>query len=220
MPHEPRRSFHEQLDELTRSVFDMGVLVEDRVRESVRALKEGDYGLAEDIIEGDIDVNNLEVEIEQKCFELLALQQPLASDLRAITTGLKIVTDLERIGDHAKDISRVTLRLQGKKLMKPLIDIPRMQEVACRMIRQALSAYIDRDATLAQETIGLDAQVDALYEQIFRELVTYMLEDPRNTSQGAQLLFVGSHLERVADHATNLNEWVIFMVTGEHYLED
>jgi len=217
MSSQPRRSFHEQLEALTRAIFDMGTLVEDRVRQAVQALKTLDFTLAHQIVEGDTEVNQLEVDIEQQCLQLLALQQPMASDLRTISTALKLVTDLERIGDHAKDIARVTLRLQGQTLLKPLIDIPRMAELACRMIRQGLSAYADRDAELARETIILDSQVDVLYQQVFRELLTYMIEDPRHIGQGTQLLFVGSHLERVADHATNLNEWVIFMVTGQHY---
>ena len=210
-----REAFHDQLEQLQSELLHMGTVVEEAIERSVRSLAEQDTALAQAVIDGDDQADELELDIEQRCLALFALQQPMATDLRSIGTALKIVTDLERMADHATDIAKVTLRLAGQPLIKPLIDIPRMAAIAQTMVREALSAYVNRDADLAYNMIARDDEVDHLYSQIFRELLTYMLEDPRTVQQATYLIFVSKYLERIADHATNLGEWVIYMVTGE-----
>jgi phosphate transport system protein len=210
-----RSSFHQELEELQQDILRMGTLVEERIGQSVRSLESGDMQTAQEIVDGDDDVDAMQVDIETRCLEIIALQQPMASDLRIVGTAIKIVGDLERIGDHAVDIAKVTLRIAGEPLMKPLIDIPRMADLAQRMTRDALRAYVRRDPDAAHELLRTDDQVDHLYSQVLRELLVYMMEDPRTIHQATHLLFVAQHLERVADHATNLGEAVIYMVSGE-----
>lgn len=210
-----RKSFHAQMDELKQQVLKMGSLVETAIFDAVKSLKEQDIKLANKVVQGDDLIDRLEIETEQECLKLLALHQPMAADLRFIGTALKVVTDLERMADHASDIAKMTIRLEGQPLIKPLIDIPRMAEVAQKMVRDGLDAYVRRDTDLALAMIEYDHEVDHLYSQIFRELLVFMMEDPRTIKQATYLLFVAQHLERIADHATNLGEWIIYMVTGE-----
>jgi len=210
-----RKSFHTELQELQADILHMATLVADAIERAVRSLKERDVPLAQEVVAQDDVLDNLQIDIENRCLNLLALQQPMASDLRLIGTALKIVTDLERMGDHAVDIAGVTIRLGGQELIKPLVDIPRMAEVAETMIQDAVRAYVDRDATLADQLARRDQEVDHLYSQVFRELLTYMMEDPRKINQGLYLILVASYLERIGDHATNLAEWIVYMVTGE-----
>ncbi|WP_050769620.1 MULTISPECIES: phosphate signaling complex protein PhoU [Sporomusaceae] len=193
----------------------MGNAVAMAIEDAVQSLAKQDVNLARKVIEGDDIIDKMEVDIEDKCMVLIARQQPLARDLRIISTGLKITTDLERIGDHAYDIANVTLRLAHQPLIKPLVDIPRMAGMAQKMLHNALEAYFKLDITLAEQVCLADDEVDNLYQQIFRELLTYMMEDPRTISQATQLIFVGRYLERIADHATNIAEWVIYLVTGQ-----
>lgn len=203
------------LEELGRDLLRMGTMVEDSISRAVTALRERDVAAAQAVIADDDQVDRMEHAIEERSLNLLALQQPMGSDLRRIGTALKIITDLERIGDHAVDIARIVVRLDGQPLIKPLIDIPRMAEIAQTMLREALTAYVSEDKELALAMIQRDHEVDHLYGQIFRELLTYMMEDPRTVNQGLYLIFVAMYLERVADHATNLGEWVLYMLTGE-----
>ena len=210
-----RSTFHQELEGLQQDILRMGTLVEERIAQSVRSLAEGNRELARQIVEGDDDIDRMQLDIETRCLEIIALQQPAASDLRIVGTAIKIVGDLERMADHAVDIARVTERIGDEPLMKPLIDIPRMAELALRMTRDALRAYVRRDPQAAEELLKTDDEVDHLYSQVMRELLVYMMEDPRTIHQGMHLLFVAQHLERVADHATNLGESVIFMVSGE-----
>ncbi len=210
-----RKSFHTELQELQADILHMATLVADAIERAVRSLKERDVPLAQEVVAQDDILDNLQIDIENRCLNLLALQQPMASDLRLIGTALKIVTDLERMGDHAVDIAGVTIRLGGQELIKPLVDIPRMAEVAETMIQDAVRAYVDHDATLAAQLAQRDQEVDHLYSQVFRELLTYMMEDPRKINQGLYLILVASYLERIGDHATNLAEWIVYMVTGE-----
>lgn len=210
-----RETFHEQLEELQKELLRMGTLVDEAIHRAVRSLAEKDSDLAKEVIDSDDQVDDLELEIEKMCLALFALQQPMATDLRLIGTALKFVTDLERMGDHAVDIAKITLRLEGQPLIKPLVDIPRMAELAQTMVREALAAYVNRGADLAYAMISRDDEVDHLYGQVFRELLTYMIEDPRTIQQATYLIFVAMYLERIADHATNLGEWTIYMVTGE-----
>lgn len=210
-----RKSFHVALQQLERELLRMGTLVEEAIYKAVNSLKERDVALARGIVEGDDLIDRMQVNIEQNCLQLLALQQPLARDLRAIGTALKITTDLERMADHAVDIAKITVRLEGQPLIKPLVDIPRMAEIARSMLRDSLNAYVNRDTALALEMIERDHEVDHLYNQIFRELLVIMIENPKTITQATHLLFVAQYLERIGDHATNLGEWIIFMVTGE-----
>jgi phosphate transport system protein len=210
-----RKSFHEQLDELQQDVLKMGTMVEQAIFNAVKSLKTRDESLAQQVIDGDVSIDDFQVRIEDNCIRLLALQQPMASDLRVISAVLKITNDLERIADHAKDVSKVTIRISGQSLIKPLIDIPRMAEITQKMLRISLDAFVRRDPSEVEQLIDCDHEVDALYHQIFRELLSFMLEDTRTIQQATHLLFVGRHMERMADYCTNLGEAVYFMVKGE-----
>lgn len=208
------RSLTSELDDLKTELLRMGTLVEEAIGRAVRSLAERDVELAREVIRGDDEVDELALAIEQRCLTLFALHQPVASDLRAVGTALKIVTDLERMADHAEDIAKVAVRLDGQPLIKPLIDLPRMARLAEEMTRESLTAYVRRDADLAYRMIARDDEVDGLYRQIFNELVEIMARQPQAVDQGIHLLFVSQYLERIADHATNVGEWVIYMVTG------
>ncbi|MEW6031317.1 MAG: phosphate signaling complex protein PhoU [Bacillota bacterium] len=210
-----RGSFETQLGELREDLLKMGALVKESVHRSVKALKDQDIELAQSIVEGDETVDALEHEIEHKCLMLLALQQPMAVDLRFIGTALKAVTDLERMADHATDIAKIALRIGHEPHIKPLVDIPRMAALVEKMLDDGLRAFIARDAEAAVEVAGRDDEVDHLYGQVYRELLTYMLEDPRTIRQATHLLFAAQHLERIGDHVTNLSEWVLYLVRGE-----
>lgn len=210
-----REGFHRELQELRNDITRMGTLVEQALERSVRALKDRDLDLARQVIDQDTQVNRYHLGIEQRCLKLLALQQPMAKDLRVVGTALKIITDLERMADYAVNIAKTTLRLQGEPLIKPLVDIPRMVEVTMQMLRDALQAFVNEDVDLAVRMIERDHEVDHLYSRVFTELEELMQADPANVKQALQLLFVSRYLERTADHATNLGEWTIYMVTGE-----
>jgi len=209
-----RKSFHAELEELQKDILKLGGLVEQAIYKGVKSLEKMDYKLAQEVIDNDDVIDNYELEIENKCLTLIARQQPMARDLRTIGTALKIITDLERMADHSTEIARITKRLEGQELIKPLVDIPRMAQLAQRMVGESLQAFIQRDNKMAVEMIELDHQVDHLYRQIFRELLVLMMEEPRNITQATYLLLVARNLERIADHATNLGEWIIYMVTG------
>ncbi len=210
-----RQSFHQELAQLEQELIRMGALVEDQLRRAVRSLTDRNIILARQVIEEDDRVDAMEMDIERRCLTLLALQQPLASDLRVVSTALKIITDLERMADHASDIAKVTVRLNQEPLIKPLVDIPEMARIASSMVRLALNAYIHRSIEEAMTMIRLDDDVDHLYARVFRELLDIMRTRPDTVAQGTYLLFVANYIERVADHATNLGEWVIYMVTGQ-----
>lgn len=210
-----REHFREQLIELEQEILRMGAVVEDQLRAAVRALTERNRLLAAEVVEEDDRVDQMEMDIERHCLNLLALQQPLASDLRTVSTALKIITDLERMADHATDIAKVTLRLGNEEFIKPLVDIPEMARLASSMVRLALNAYVHRSTDEAATMIRLDDDVDHLYATIFSDLISLMQDRPEAAGQVGHLLFVANYIERVADHATNIGEWVIFMVTGE-----
>lgn len=210
-----RVSFEKSLEDLQHDILRMGSMVEQAIYDSVQSLAQQNVELAEKVIKGDRLINELEAEIEDKCIKLLATQQPMAKDLRTISTVFKLITDLERMGDHSIDIAKITKRLAGQPLIKPLIDIPRMANITQQMVRDALDAFVKRDVELAKALCKADDEVDHIYSQVFRELLTYMMEDPRNISQATYLLFCGRYLERIADHATNIGERIIYLVTGE-----
>ncbi len=210
-----RQTFEHELEELFQDILYMGGLVKKTIQQAVNSLKKHDLEEAQEVIENDDIIDDLELKIEEKCMSLIARQQPMAKDLRRIGTALKIITDLERIADHSSDIAKITLRIGEEPHIKPLVDIPRMANIAQEMVNKALEAFIDEDVELAYEVCNLDDEVDHLHNQIFRELLTYMLENAKNIKQGTLLLFVSSSLERIGDHATNLGEWLIYMVTGK-----
>lgn len=204
-----------ELDELKDKLLRIGALVETQLERSVRSLVDRDNMLAATVIDADHEVNRLEVEIDEDCIRLLALRQPEAGDLRFITTAMKIVTDLERMGDLAVDISERALELNDEPILKPYIDIPRMAVAARRMLKDALDAFVNRDSELARKVTAADDYVDDLNRQIFRELLTFMLEDPHAISRAIRITYVSKYLERVADHATNIAEMVVYLVEGK-----
>ena len=210
-----QRHFHEELEALKQTLLAMGGLVEDQIRRVIRALLEGDEALAQEVIERDRQVNTYDVEVDEQCVELLALHQPAAGDLLFITTAMKIVTDLERIGDQAVNIAQRAIELHEEPQLKPYVDLPRMAERAQRMVKASLDAFVARDTELARRVCGEDAEVDALKEQIFRELLTFMMADPRTIPRAMRLILISRFLERVADHATNIAEMVIYLVEGK-----
>jgi len=210
-----RKSYRGQLSGLKEDVLKMGTMVEEAIFHAVKSLKQRDDELAQQVIAGDDRIDEYMVQIEDRCVRLLALQQPLARDLRVISTAMKIITDLERMADLAVNIAKVTLRLSGQPLIKPLIDVPRMMEITQKMTRISLDAYVQEDPEQVLCLLDYDHEVDALYDQIFRELLTFMMEDPHTIKQATQLLFVARFLERIADHATNVGESVYYMVKGE-----
>ncbi|MFO7952787.1 MAG: phosphate signaling complex protein PhoU [Bacillota bacterium] len=193
----------------------MGGLVEEAIGRSIEALKNQDMDLARAVIDGDDLIDKLEVEIEEKCLEVIATQQPMAKDLRRVATLFKLINDLERMADYATSIAKITLRIADQPLIKPLVDIPRMAHLSQKMVKQSLDAYIREDVDLAVAVGADDDEVDKLFGQTFRELLTIMMEKPKTITQATHLLFVGRWLERISDHATNIAEEVIFLSTGE-----
>ena len=214
MEHTDKR-YEEELKKLREEILYMGGMVEDQIQKSIKSLVERDSKLAELIIERDHEVNRLDVDIDDICVRLLALHQPAGRDLRFITTGLKITTDLERIGDMAVNICERALELNQEPQLKPYIDIPRMARVAQRMIRESLDAFVREDTELSLKVCKDDEEVDQLNSQIFREVVTFMIDDPHTINRAIKISSISKYLERIADHATNIAEMVIFMVKGK-----
>lgn len=210
-----RSQFDEQLNSLQRDLLKMGIFVTDAIQRAVQSLAKQDLALANAVIQGDDTVDRMLIDIEKRCLQLMALQQPMASDLRAVGTALKIVTDLERMADHATDIAKVCLRLEHEPLIKELVDIPRMATRVQHMTREALEAYVNRDVERARRMVAMDDEIDQIYKALFDELMGIMQEQPQFIKQCTYLLLVSMYLERVGDHATNLGEWTIYMVTGE-----
>jgi phosphate transport system protein len=206
--------FHEDLEALKARLLVMGGLAEERVRASVQALVERDADQAEAVRVGDEPINRLHVDIDQRCVTLIALNQPMAADLRAIVAAVKINTDLERVGDLAVNIAEAVQGYLTHLPVKPLIDIPRMADIAQRMLRDALDAYVRRDLPLAEQVLADDDALDHLKSQVFLELLTHMRDAPATIEPALDLILISRHLERIGDHATNIAEDVIFMVTA------
>ena len=206
------RHFAEELEELKTRLLAMGGLAEERVLLSMEALVKRDQALIRQVIRGDQDLNALQVEIDDRCFKLLALHQPMATDLRVIVAAFKINSDLERVGDLAVNIAEAAARYVAHPPVKPLVDIPRMATIAQQMLHSALDAFVAHRPELAQQVLERDDDLDALKDQIFRELLTYMLGDPKTIEPGLDLILISRHLERIGDHATNIAEDVIFIV--------
>ncbi len=209
------RHFDEELDQLKATLLRMGGLAEEQLDKALCALTERDSALATHVIEEDVHINGLDVAIDEECIRLLALHQPAARDLRLITTGMKIASELERIGDLAESICTRTLELNEEPQLKPYLDIPRMGHWAMVMVKESLDSFLHGDVALAQKVLMDDDFVDGLMEQIFRELLSYMIEDPRTISRAIRLTFVAKSIERVADHATNIAELVVYLVEGK-----
>ena len=208
------RHFQEELELLKRRLLEMGGLAEENVRVAVKGLVDRDHDMIARVMTGDEPLNNLHIEIDSRCFTLLALYQPMAADLRTIVAAFKINTDLERVGDLAVNIAEAARRYSSHAPVKKLIDIPRMATIAQSMLRDALDAFVRRDLALAQSVLNEDDRLDELKTQIFRELLTYMLQDPGTIEPALDLILVSRHLERIGDHATNIAEDVIFIVSA------
>jgi phosphate transport system protein len=209
------RHFEDDLGMLKTRLLEMGGVAEERLQSAVRGLVERDLKPLEKVLTGDGDINQLHIEIDDRCFKLIALQQPMAADLRAIVGAVKINTDLERVGDLAVNIAEAAVRYLQHPPVKELIDIPRMALIAQEMLRDALDAYVRRDVNLAQRVLTRDDELDLLKSLVFRELLGYMLKDQSTIKASIDLILISRHLERIGDHATNLAEDVIFMVSAQ-----
>jgi phosphate transport system protein len=215
--------FQEELEQLKVRLLEMGGLAEDRLRLSVKSLVDRDLNAVERVLAGDAAINQLHIEVDDRCFKLLALHQPMAVDLRSIVSAVKINTDLERVGDLAVNIAEASRRYLQHPPVKELIDLPRMAVIAQDMLRSALDAYVRRDTVLAQAVLDRDDELDALKTKVFRDLLTHMLRDPGTIEASLDLILVSRHLERIGDHATNVAEDVIFMVSAKdvrHHAEE
>lgn len=211
---EIRTTFNRRLREIQNDVLAMGSMVEKALDRSVVALKKRDLELAQEVIDNDQEINHKRFEIEETCVELIATQQPMASDLRTIICALSIITELERIGDHAEGIAKIVLMIGNEPPLKPLIDIPRMAESTNSMLHRSLEAFVNHDADAAKKIAAEDDEVDQLYTQVFRELLTFMAEDPKTITRATRLIWVAHNLERSADRVTNICERVVFNITG------
>ena len=210
----PVRHFQEELEGLQTRLLEMGGLAEERLRAAIDGLVSREVALIDRVVRGDEPINELHIEIDNRCFKLLALYQPMATDLRAIVAGVKINVDLDRVGDLAVNIAEAARRYVTHPPVKKLIDIPQMADIAQAMLRDALDSFVRRDTRLAQQVLNEDDRLDGLKTQIFRELLTYMLQDPTTVEPALDLILISRHLERVGDHATNIAEDVIFMVSA------
>jgi len=208
------RHFQEELEQLKTRLLEMGGLAEENVRLAVQGLVDREGSVIEHVLVGDEPVNRLHIEIDSRCFKLFALHQPMAADLRTIVAAVKINTDLERVGDLAVNIAQAAQRYATHPPVKKLIDIPVMAEIAQNMLRDSLDAFVRHDLDLAQHVLNEDDRLDALKTQIFRELLTYMLQDQATIEPALDLILVSRHLERIGDHATNIAEDVIFIVSA------
>ncbi|MEO6463248.1 MAG: phosphate signaling complex protein PhoU [Candidatus Eisenbacteria bacterium] len=217
------RHFDEELNELKTRLLLMGGRAETVVHKAIDSLKRRDAALAEEVIRDDRIIDELEVEIDERCVRLLALRQPVGQDLRFITSALKIVNDLERVGDHAVNIAQSAVKLSKEPELKPLVDIPRMAAISTRMLTEALDAFVRNDADAARRILVEDDEVDHLKSQMFRELLSYMLEKPATITRALELILVSRNLERVADLATNVAEEVVFIAEArvvKHHMEE
>jgi len=212
---ETRTVFHKRLKEVQDDLLAMGSMVEKAISRSIEALQKRDLIAAKQIIADDAKINEKRFSIEERCIQLIATQQPMAGDLRTIICVLNIITELERIGDHAEGNAKIVIMIGDEPPLKPLIDIPRMAEKTINMLHRSLDAFIRSDADAARQIMTEDDEVDNLYNQVFRELISYMVEDPKTITRATRLLWVAHNLERCADRVTNICERVVFNVTGK-----
>lgn len=210
-----RSALDREENRIKDDLLRMGSMVETAIDRAVAALKQRDGSLAQQVIDDDLRINELRYQVEDECLTVIATQQPAAHDLRVIVAATHVAVELERMADHAEGIAKITLRMVDQPLLKPLIDIPIMANIVKEMTRTSLDSFMHNDIQLARQTILRDDEVDQMYQQIFRELLTYMLEDPKNISRATFLLWVAHNLERIGDRATNLCERTIFVSTGQ-----
>jgi len=211
-----RNKFEEQLALLGEQLLEMGTLVEKSIAVAIEALLTHDVELAEIAIEADEEINEKEKEIESLCLKLIMRQQPVARDLRMISSVLKMITDMERIGDHAADISEIIITLPKRKILKELIDIPKMAEATTKMVAESILAFVNKDIALAESVIAYDDVVDELFEKVKVDLINLIRQDADNGEQAIAFTMIAKYFERIGDHAVNIAEWVIFSLTGEH----
>ena len=211
-----RSRFDEQLLQLNNSLIEMGAFTERAIAKATKALEEQDVAAAQEIIDGDAVIDDKEKEIESLCLKLILHQQPVARDLRLISTALKMITDMERIGDQAADISELCIGLAGQKYIKKLEHIPQMAKATMKMVTESIDAFVKKDLALAQAVIDYDDVVDDLYITVKKDLIALVHEDVNNGEQGFDLLQIAKYYERIGDHAVNIAEWVIFSITGKH----
>jgi phosphate transport system protein len=212
---EVRTAFHKKLQEIHIDILYMGSMVEKAIDASIKALKERDLDLAQQIINDDVDINKKRFEIENKCINLIVTQQPMASDMRTIMAVANIIIELERIGDYAEGIAKIVLMIGDEPPLKPLVTIPRMAEKTVDMLHRSLEAFINHDAAAARRIATEDDEVDALYNELYRVLISFMMEDPKTITRATRLIWVSHNLERAADRVTNICERVVFTVTGK-----
>lgn len=210
-----RHLFDKSLAELNEKVFQLGNLVNSRIDDAMRSLANQDLELANQVVTGDLKVNELQSELEESCMLLIATQQPFAKDLRKIVAAFKISINLERIGDLAVDIAKLSIRTGDHGLLKPLVDLPRMAEIVRAMVTKGIGAWKSEDLETAREMSKMDDDVDHLYNQVFRELLVFMMEDPKTINQATYLIFAGRFLERMGDYCTNIAEEIEYVVTGK-----
>jgi len=210
-----RGTFRSELEALKQEIVEVSQMVVSMMDQAILSLARQDLALARQVIDRDDEVDRRVIDLEMKALQMIALRQPMARDLRTVGTGLKLVTDLERMADHAVDIAEIVIRLGDQPLVKPLVDVPRMAELTREMTEKALRAYVREDEALARAMIEMDHEVDRRFRLVFDELMALMERDPGVVKQATYLLHVAKHLERIGDHATNLGEWIIYMVTGE-----
>ncbi|MFZ5966283.1 MAG: phosphate signaling complex protein PhoU [Bacillota bacterium] len=215
----PRLHLQNELGKLHDDLLKMGSMVEEAIRDAIKSLKNQDVALANKVIDNDKHINMIEEEIEDKCIKLIATQQPMAIDLREICSILRLIADLERMADHAVNISKITIQLSDQKYMKPLIDIPRMADLTANMVTRALDAFVKKDVELAKSIWASDDEIDQIFHQVFRELLTYMMEDPKKITQSTYFIFCCTHIERIADYAKNVCEKVVYIQTGDYWMK-
>lgn len=213
-----RNRFDRELKELNLELIEMGNIIESSIESAVSALINQNLDLAKRVIDGDKEVNDMEKSIESKCIKLLLHQNPVASDLRMISAALKMITDMERIGDQASDISEITIRLTNEKYIKKLVHIPQMAEATTKMVKDSIDAYVKKDLNLIKEVIKYDDVVDDLFNTVKNEVIDLIRADAANGEQAVDFLMIAKYFERIGDHAQNIAEWVYFSITGEHYI--
>lgn len=213
-----RSQFDKELELLNEQLIEMGNLIESSIKAAVSALKEQNVELAKRVLESDDQVDDMEKEIEERCLKLLLRHQPVAKDLRLISSALKMITDMERIGDQAADISEITIMMAGKPYIKDIVHIPQMADIAIKMVKYSIDSFVKKDIELIKKVVLMDDEVDDLFDIIKNELVEIVRENIEHKEQAIDLLMIAKYFERIGDHAQNIAEWVYYAITGEHYV--
>ncbi len=213
-----RSQFDKELELLNEQLIEMGNLIESSIKAAVSALKEQNVELAKRVLESDDQVDDMEKEIEERCLKLLLRHQPVAKDLRLISSALKMITDMERIGDQAADISEITIMMAGKPYIKDIVHIPQMADIAIKMVKYSIDSFVNKDIELIKKVVLMDDQVDDLFDIIKNELVDIVSGNIEHKEQAIDLLMIAKYFERIGDHAQNIAEWVYYAITGKHYV--